>query len=401
MTRQNRVRTILVLLAALIVAGDATDALAQTRKPRPQGFFGRLFGIRESSPGDSAPPSGGGGLLPFLFNRDVTFTDRSLAPRRIVPIKPPEPVIAAIPKDPRARKILVIGDFVAGDVAAGLTDELADEPKLMVIDASSAGSGLTRPEFYDWNQKLPELLNLNKPDIVVVALGANDRQQIRVGNQRLPVRSEGWEKAYTSRVAAIVDTLKVYGRPFFWVGAPPVRTGSASADMAYLNGLFKAQTEGAGGSFVDIWNGFADANGDYTAAGPDADGQVRALRTGDGVNFTRAGRQKLGFYVERDVRRKIGAGGAIELLPLLSKESRIEVGPDGQKILVGPVLSLTDPLPATTTLAGAGEAPGAGDESIGTKVIVKGQSLPPVSGRVDDFAWQPAAAPAMDAAKPN
>ena len=44
--------------------------------------------------------------------------------------------------------------------------------------------------------------------------------------------------------------------------------------------------------------------GNYITSGPDVEGQVRQLRTGDGINFTRAGRMKLAFYVELEIRRK-------------------------------------------------------------------------------------------------
>ena len=151
----------------------------------------------------------------------------------------------------------------------------------------------------------------------------------------------------------MVDTLKVFGRPFFWVSAPPMRSSSASRDMAYLNGLYKPAVTAAGGHFIDIWNGFTDENGNYTSSGPDVDGQLRALRTSDGINFTRAGRLKLAFYVEREIRKQTGIGtGAVDLFASASQTSQIEIGPDGVKRLVGPVISLSDPLPGASRALG-------------------------------------------------
>jgi hypothetical protein len=159
--------------------------------------------------------------------------------------------------------------------------------------------------------------------------------------------------------------------------------------------------EGAGGSFVDIWIGFTNAGGQFISTGPDLDGQVRQLRNSDGVNFTRAGRLKLAFYVEREMRQKTGVGvGLVDLLPATSQTATIEVGPDGKKRLVGPVLSLSEPMPgASDVLAGGAQAAApAPAESAQFRMIVKGDALPAVSGRVDDFAWpgpaQPASAPA-------
>jgi hypothetical protein len=101
----------------------------------------------------------------------------------------------------------------------------------------------------------------------------------------------------------------------------------------------------------------------------------------------------------------MGVGpGTIELSPSPTQERRIEVGPDGKKRLVGPVISLTDPLPVAAKLAGGPDAAAPGADSAQFRVIVKGEALPAVAGRVDDFAWPGAKAPATGAgwvAKPN
>ena len=290
--------------------------------------------------------------------------------------------------------------FSPGGSAWGLDQELADEPRLAVVDKSNDGSGLVRDDFYDWNKSLPAVLNSEKPDFVVVLFGGNDRQQMRIDSQRLPMGSDTWEKTYTQRVEGIVDTLKVYGRPFFWISAPPVRSGTSGAgDVTYLNGIYKPRVEAGGGSFVDVWDGFTNANGQYIGWGPDTEGQVRQLRTSDGINFTRAGRLKLAFYAEREVRRKTGVGaGTVDLVPSASQQNQIEIGPDGTKRMVGPVISLSDPLPGDSdTLAGDGAAPTAPvGESMQFDVVVKGAALPSTPGRIDDFVWppRPAAAPA-------
>lgn len=354
----------------------------QEGPPPPDGrsFFQRLFGMR---PLVEQPPPNPGVLAPIRKNRNQP------APAPDVAAAPP--VEEVQPKDPKARKILVIGDFVAGGIAWGLDQAFADEPKLAVLDESNPASGLVRIDFYDWNKALPDLLNREKPDLVVLAVGANDRQQMRDGTKRIAIRTDGWEKAYQQRVAGIADTLKVYGRPYFLVSTPPVRSTATANDMVYINGLLKSGVAGTNGHFIDIWNGFADENGQYISSGPDVDGQPRQLRTGDGINFTRAGKRKLAFYVEREIRKQPGFGsGAIDLLASTTQGNQIEIAPDGRKRLVGPVISLTDPLPgASETLAGGSGISIPSGQSPQYKMIVKGEALPNVVGRVDDFSWPP------------
>ncbi len=377
---------LLAVVAGLLFALPLHGSFAQQyRRPPPQqqqqqpmGFFDLLFGNRNLGP----PPDR---RAPPVQSR------RSARPR---PAQPPVAVAEVAEKDENARKILVIGDFVAGGIAWGLEQRFAEEPKITTVDKSRNASGLVREDYYDWNKELPGLLNETKPDVIVLAFGANDRQQMRIGKTRPAPHSEAWEKTYVSRIEGIVGTLRVFGRPFFWVSAPPMRSASSSRDMTYLNGFYKPQSTQAGGAFIDIWNGFTDENGRYISSGPDVDGQLRALRAGDGINFTRAGRLKLAFYVEREIRKQTGIGtGAVDLLASASQTSQIEIGPDGVKRLVGPVISLGDPLPGgSRLLIGSDEAPeqpSISDDTPQYKLIVQGAAPPLVPGRADDYSWPP------------
>ncbi len=399
-----------------VVVGDAT-VFAQDRKKRQRdrpGLFERLFGPRENDkPKKAAPPRSSGPSKQRRVSPRSTTSRKKSPPARSSKQRQSSsvPVVEVEEKDPNARKILVIGDFVGAGIAAGLDQALAKEPRLVVIESTKDSSGLIRTDVYDWNKELLGVLNEENPDIVVVSLGVNDRTDLRAGEDRHPIRSEPWIGAVETRVDAMTDTLKVYGRPFFWVSAPPLRGEEATSDIAYINGLLEPRVTKAGGHFVDVWNGFTNASGQYITTGPDIEGQVKALRTSDGVGFTSVGKQKLAYYVERDIRRHTGIGaGTVDLVASVSQASTIEIGPDGKKRLVGPVISLSDPLPGVAdALAGAPEPvifdPIAGRVVEGPKVespeavpeaetaryklVVRGESLPVVPGRVDDFAWPP------------
>src|SRR5438105_10482520 len=129
------------------------------------------------------PPSQGcRGFFCSLFPPFQQYQPPQRQPQRQAPQSQsaqPAPVAKApVTKDPQARKVLVIGDFVATVVAAGLDQAFADEPKLRIVDKSNPNSGLSRQDYYDWNKVLPDLLSAEKPDLVVVDLGANDRQTL-------------------------------------------------------------------------------------------------------------------------------------------------------------------------------------------------------------------------------
>jgi hypothetical protein len=387
----------LVFAFGLLIGGPVDVGFAQSRPP---------VGIGQPPPPPDAAPRRRG-LLELLFGPRAPAQPPSLVTRqRAASGAPAVPVAEITAKDPNARKIMVIGDFVAGGVAWGLGQTFAEEARLVVLDRANSNSGLVRDDYHDWNQRLPEMLNEDHPDIIVIVMGSNDRQQIRDGKDRLAMRSESWEKIYGERIDNLIDTLKVYGRPFFWVSAPPMRSSSASRDMAYLNELLKPRVTAGGGYFIDIWNGFTNEDGRFISSGPDVEGQLRALRNSDGINFTRAGRLKLAFYVEREIRHQTGIGpGVVDLSASASQASQIEIGLDGKKRLVGPVISLSDPLPGTS-LELTGEVALIGDRVVGGAptvapllaapadvespqylLIIKGAALPSVAGRADDFTW--------------
>ena len=127
-------------------------------------------------------------------------------------------------------------------------------------------------------------------------------------------RSDEWAATYTKRIDATIAALKSAGVPVFWVGLPSIRGPKSTSDMQYLNDLYRARAEKAGINYIDVWDGFVDESGRFIPQGPDFEGQIRRLRAGDGVHFTKAGARKLAHYLEREIRRvhgaRLRAGGA-------------------------------------------------------------------------------------------
>ena len=101
----------------------------------------------------------------------------------------------------------------------------------------------------------------------------------------------------------MIAALKSKGVPVLWVGLPAVYGTKSTGDMSYFDEIFRARAERAGIVYVDIWDGFVDESGRYVTQGPDFEGQIRRLRTGDGVHFTKFGAVKLAQYVAQDLRR--------------------------------------------------------------------------------------------------
>ena len=132
-----------------------------------------------------------------------------------------------------------------------------------------------------------------------------------------------------------------------WVGLPAIRGTKSTSDMSYLDELYRARADKAGITYVDIWDGFVDDQGRYVQDGPDFEGQTRRLRTYDGVNFTKAGAEKLGHYVEHDLRRVLGSNVLPVALP-----GPEEQAPASDNVAGRPAIGPVVPLNATSAEKG-------------------------------------------------
>jgi len=322
--------------------------------------------------------------------RDNVAKPRRKVKQRARPRKPAivEPEIVVEPKADDAKTVLVVGDFIASDLAEGLDMLFASNPRVRIADRTNNASGFVRDDHYDWPGKIGEIVAAEKPAVVVVLVGANDRQQMRVADKREPVRSEAWAREYSARAANFASAVSTSKVPLVWVGTLPFKSTKSSSDMLALNEIYASVASDVGGEFIDVWDGFADEKGAFVITGPDISGQPARLRSSDGVNLTTAGKRKLAFYTEKTLKRLLGEAGLGEpALPGADGVPSAGLGPGMPTDRTMPI-ALTDPaldggtelLGATVILKTAG--PDAG------KAPEQGAAPAPAVGRADDFSWR-------------
>ena len=84
-----------------------------------------------------------------------------------------------------------------------------------------------------------------------------------------------------------------------------MRTDRFNADIVKLNEIDRAEVEKQGVKYIDIWDAFADQNGQYDASGPNVDGQNVKLRGADGIHFTKAGARKVAHFLEAEIKPRL------------------------------------------------------------------------------------------------
>src|SRR5438874_5363101 len=220
---------------------------------------------------------------------------------------------------------------------------------------------------------------------------ASPEKSTRSPNGVYQFREERWVELYTKKIDEMIAILKSKGVPVLWVGLPAVRGPKATADMLFLDSLYRDSAAKAGITYVDVWDGFVDEAGRFLQQGPDFEGQIRRLRSYDGVYFTRPGARKLAHYVEREITRVLGAHSAPIALPNepATPDANAVPGQPAPRPLAGPVLPLVASSVGTDQLLGGPGSRPAGVDALAARTLVKGEALAPPAGRADDYAWPP------------
>ncbi len=352
-------------------------------------------------------------------------------------------------------RILVLGDSMADWLAYGLEEQLAETPEIGIVRKHRAFSGLIRYEQRsdaEWPKVARDLIAQEKPQAIIMLVGLQDRQPIREKVQPAPAKpatpqkpgaaqqsqpvhqpnaqqnaaqqkpaepdddetptiaaneqqrarpsgpfefhSEKWEEAYGARVDEMIAVLKTANVPVLWVGVPAVRGTKSTSDLQYLNEIVRPHVEKAGLIYVNVWDGFVDERNSFMQRGPDVEGQIRQLRTSDGVHFTRFGARKLAHYVERDLRRVLREPIPAALnvpsdpAPATAAQPAKPTGPAARP-LAGPVILLGTPLQEPDDLLGGSTAKNAALDPAASRMLVKGEPARAEPGRADDFSWPP------------
>ena len=394
LSRLLRLAPVLLGAAAMVAAGFfATVAEAQERVPR-RNVLQRLFGV-------------------FTPQRRVYYEDQydlrrqprpqRIQKRRAQPSEPrqsrpsrakprpaaaPPPAPVVVEKSPDAKKVLVVGDFVAGSLGDGLKVAFETTPGIVIETRANGSSGIVRDDYFDWPKALPDAIAELKPAVIVVSLGANDRQMMRIGDVQEKFRTDAWTEEYRKRVNALATLARKDNLPVLWVGMPSFQSTSMTADMVTFNGIYREEVEKVGGQFIDIWDGFVDEGGKFVRTGSDINGQQVRLRGSDGINLTKAGKRKLAFYVEKDIRKLLGEAAATTDVPGAEglKDLVVSKPLANEDIIKTQPISLIDPeLDGATALLGGDTPLKSTGKSPRDRLIEKGEVVVAPPGRIDDF----------------
>ncbi|MFC3694573.1 SGNH/GDSL hydrolase family protein [Chenggangzhangella methanolivorans] len=392
----------------------------EVERPRSLNFFQRLFG---GGSADTDQRSDQGAV-------EVRPAKRPPRRRPAVAARPPAP----IPADPGAAAaaaaagasvgaaaalqpgaapapapvqpttfVAVVGDSIADQLAVGLQEGFADAPELAVKRIVKPNSGLVRDDYFDVVAEARKVLDQGPLTYAVFEAGVNDRQPF-LDMRKEPPLSDAWRKRYAERIDAVLAPFKERKIPIFWTGLTASESTRATADHVAINAIARERVEAAGGTYVDVWEGFVDEDGLYMESGPMLDGQIGRLRLDDGVHFSKAGARKLAHYVEQEIRKvfqpkSVQPDAVMAAIAPEAGATAIQPAPTAEqpRPISSPLMVLTAPrrsqggaLAAATPMP----IPARDASQSAAKVLVNGEGMEADAGRMDDHRWPGAEQPA-------
>lgn len=198
-------------------------------------------------------------------------------------------VVAAV--RPQPSRVLLIGD---SSIQAGLGTQierrLEEYEGVSVLRFGQHSTGLARPDYFDWWEKIRELKAEFEPDLVIAYWGDNDCQGLstREGGVVAHFGTDEWDVEYGQRVSDIVELMREGGGQAVIVGMPIMRSRSFSRRIERLNSVAEAATTAAGGVYLPTWEITADEEGKYVSS-VEFDGKLRIIRAGDGIHLSTHG----------------------------------------------------------------------------------------------------------------
>jgi hypothetical protein len=232
---------------------------------------------RPHSPGRVGPPGGPQGLA-----APPPATTTTTLPAR----RPPTPL--------QPLKVWMAGDSLMGTISESFSGLVKSDARFNVSNDYRIGTGLARPDVFNWPDRISQEVAAVNPDVVVLSFGANDDQDMAANGRRVALLSPEWQVEYANRINQILSVVATGNRQVIWLGMPAVRRPRLNHTKDVMNGLVKvAAATRPNVTYVDMGPVFDTPDGGYTTYLNDASGKPVAVREADGIHLTLSGANRL------------------------------------------------------------------------------------------------------------
>ena len=229
-------------------------------------------------------------------------------------VAPEVGLVTTLPSEMTATTIEIQGlprvSIYGDSLAAGFGDLLKsnlDRQGITTFLATKGSSGLSQPGFFDWPNHLNVWVPQENADVIVIGLGANDGQDVKVDGVSYSPQDPEWSIEYERRVTELVTVVTSEGRSLVWVGTPDGKGKAFRANLAILrtatkNAIDAARANGTDVVYLDTWSLFLGLDGNYSQYVIDpSDGERKKSRDGDGFHLSLVGNKILAAAITAEV----------------------------------------------------------------------------------------------------
>lgn len=191
------------------------------------------------------------------------------------------------PTTGKPMQVLVTGDSESQFVGEQMAE--LDRAGLMnVTTVARNGTGLTNPNFFNWELNAKQEMSDRDPEAVVMVIGGNDGFNVTVDGKLYGPETPEWQTEFARRTAVVMRTLAQNGkRPVYWAAPPTARDETYNNIYRNENAAVKrAAAAVPGARYVDIYTTIND--GRYSDEVTLGNRKVLG-RQSDGVHFNREG----------------------------------------------------------------------------------------------------------------
>ena len=244
-------------------------------------------------------------LRAWAGRREEGATPAAVSLSLVVEAPAPLPPTTVTIEAPRLRevnaeaplRVWVIGDSLI-NMGGPRVKELLEQTGLARVEVNSRPStGLARPDYFDWPGAVRRRMAAgDRPEAVVVLMGANDGQNMRVEGRSEARWSAAWMTEYQRRVGGLMTLLE--GAQVYWLGLPGMESATRQHTADLLNAAIAAEApQHLGIRFVETEGAFSRDGARFSLHLIGPNGARFPARAGDGVHFTWSGSRVLAGLV--------------------------------------------------------------------------------------------------------
>jgi hypothetical protein len=232
------------------------------------------------------PLIGPGRLLPHRAPAPTSAVDHAPAPAAT---KPAPAVRVLTPTAATPLKVWLAGDSMIGELADAFLAHVAGNKVVSASENMQIGTGLARPDVFDWPGTIVKEIRQAQPNVVVLTFGANDDQDMMAGGKYLVRATPAWQAEYARRVSFIMSTVAGPGRMLVWMEMPAMARPRLQQTDQIINRILRTEAKAHPGVVLIDPGPVVAPNGTFTSYLPGSSGQQVQVRTSDGVHLTPAG----------------------------------------------------------------------------------------------------------------